>query len=219
MTKRTLYLVRHGAVIADSRRRFLGQMDVPLNQEGFAQAEALQDRLKAAVFSRIYCSDLSRSRDTAIVIAGDRHATVIPRHDLREISLGFWEGCAMDNIATRYPKAFRSRGEDIVHFRSPGGESFADCRTRTLSAVEEILAHSQGDIVIVGHAGVNRVILCEALAIPLANLFKIGQDFGCLNVLESKGSGFRVKLLNFTPQNALMEAADYSERLEAVSAR
>ncbi len=218
MTMRNLYLVRHGAVIADNRRRFLGQMDVPLNQEGFGQAEALQDRLKAAIFNRIYCSDLSRSRDTAMIIAGDRHVTVIPRHDLREISLGFWEGCAMDNIATRYPKAFRAHGEGIEHYRPPGGENFADCRTRTLSAVEEILAHSEGDVVIVGHAGVNRVILCEALAIPLANLFKIGQDFGCLNVLESNSSGFRVKLLNFTPQNALIEAAEYSDRLEAISA-
>ena len=39
---------------------------------------------------------------------------------------------------------------------------------------------------IVAHAGVNRVILCRVLGMDLANLFRLGQDYGSLNLLEPK---------------------------------
>jgi probable phosphoglycerate mutase len=58
---------------------------------------------------------------------------------------------------------------------------------------------------VVGHAGINRVILCEAVGVPLANVFKFGQDYGCLNILEFEDRSCRVKLLNFSPQNALQK--------------
>jgi len=208
MENRRLYLVRHGALIADEHHCFLGQLDVPLGRKGIAQAHALHDRLQYSTINRIYCSDLSRSHETATIIADGSQIPIIPLWNLREISLGLWEGCAMADIATRYPQAFKARGEDIEHFRPPGGESFKDCRTRVLAALEEILAYSNGDILIVGHAGVNRLILCEALSIPISNLFKIKQEYGCLNVLECGDSGYRVSLLNFTPWNGMF-AADH----------
>jgi probable phosphoglycerate mutase len=206
----TLYLVRHGALITDKRRRFVGQMDVPLSEEGIAQAHALHDRLKYSGIRQIYCSDLSRSRETAAIIAGGGEIPIVPLWDLREISLGLWEGCAMADIAARYPEAFQARGKDIENYRPQGGESFSDCRTRVLTALEEILAHSNGNTLIVGHAGVNRLILCEALGIPISNLFRIGQQYGCLNVLECGDSGYRVTLVNFTPGNMPFETNSVS---------
>jgi hypothetical protein len=55
--------------------------------------------------------------------------------------------------------------------------------------------------------------LCKALTIPISGIFKIGQDYGCLNMLESSDSGYRVKLLNFTPQNALFGAENSEPEL------
>ncbi|EGO65644.1 metal dependent phosphohydrolase [Acetonema longum DSM 6540] len=64
------------------------------------------------------------------------------------------------------------------------------------AAFHDILQSSAGHIAIAGHAGVNRLILCHVLGIPLANLFRIGQDYGCLNIIRSSGSGYQVQLVN-----------------------
>lgn len=122
MESRTLYLVRHGALTIGEQRRFLGQMDVPLSREGISQARVLHDRLQHSAIRRIYCSDLSRAHGTATIIAADRGIPILPRWDLREISLGLWEGCAMADISTRYPNGFKARGEDIEHYRPPAGK-------------------------------------------------------------------------------------------------
>lgn len=192
-----IYLCRHGKIqLADDRRRYVGQMDLPLSEEGLEQARCLQRRLAGAEISAVYCSDLSRSRQTAAIIAAGRNAAVLPREDLREISLGEWEGQTFDSIGRRYPGEFEARGEDIGCYRVPGGESFADCSWRVTAALHEILQSSAGHIAIAGHAGVNRLILCHILGMPLANLFRVDQDYGCLNIIRSSGSGYQVQLVN-----------------------
>jgi broad specificity phosphatase PhoE len=65
---------------------------------------------------------------------------------------------------------------------------------------QETTHQLEGDELIVGHAGVNRVILCHALGIPLANLFQICQDYGCMNILEFDGGSLRLKAMKMPPR-------------------
>ncbi|MDT8900697.1 histidine phosphatase family protein [Anaeroselena agilis] len=197
METRTIYLCRHGKIHReDDQRRYLGQLDPPLSGEGERQAGALRDLLGQAGLTAIYCSDLARSRRTAEIVAARSEVPVIALRALREISLGEWEGVAFADIARRYPDEFRARGADIAYYRVPGGESFADCALRVVAAFREILASSAGDIAIIGHAGANRVLLCHILGMPVANLFRLGQDYACLNIIQCGGTGYRLKLVN-----------------------
>nr|MBC8393812.1 histidine phosphatase family protein [Deltaproteobacteria bacterium] len=56
-----------------------------------------------------------------------------------------------------------------------------------------------GQVLIVAHAGVNRVILCHILGMPLANLFRLGQDYGGLNIIDGKNNSMYVKAMNVQP--------------------
>jgi len=56
---------------------------------------------------------------------------------------------------------------------------------------------SFNNIAIVSHGGVNRVILCHLLGIPLENIFRIEQDYGALNVIEFYDNYPVVKLINY----------------------
>lgn len=195
---RNVYLLRHGKIRReDDQRRYIGQLDLPLSGEGERQAEALRDLLGQAGLTAVYCSDLARSRRTAEIIAGHRGVPVTALSALREISLGEWEGVPFAAIARRFPDEFKARGADIGYYRVPGGESFADCSLRVVAAFREILAASAGDIAIVGHAGVNRVLLCHLLGMPVANVFRIAQDYGCMNIIQCGGSGYQLKLVNY----------------------
>ncbi len=198
MATRKVYLTRHGRIqLEDDQRRYIGQLDLPLSGEGVRQAEALAKRLSQTGITAVFASDLVRSRQTAEMIAAHGGIAVSLRSDLREISLGEWEGCTFADIIRRFPDEFRARGADIAYYRVPGGESFADCSLRVVAAFHDLLGKSTGDIAIVGHAGVNRLLLCHVLGLPLGNLFRIGQDYGCINIIQCSDAGFQLQLANF----------------------
>lgn len=198
MENRTIYVIRHGKVkIEDNQRRYIGQLDLPLSEEGIQQAQRLRKILEPVNVSTVFSSDLSRCRHTAEIIAGGKTVKNIVRKELREINMGEWEGCTFADIVRRFPDEFKARGADIGYYRVPGGESFADCYKRVITAFHESITSSSGNILFVGHAGVNRLLLSYILGMPLANIFKIRQDYGCLNVIAYTGSSYQVQLVNF----------------------
>lgn len=199
MNPTVLYLVRHGAIISVSGKAYIGQIEAPLSEEGVEQAWAMRKWLEPVHFTHAFSSDLSRSHRTCRIIAGNRANSIKTVPSLREISLGEWEGFAFRDIEKRFPEEYAARGRDMENWRPPGGESFADCRVRVMEALRGILNCCHGNILLVGHAGVNRLILCDILGIPVANLHNIGQDYGCLNILDYSGKHVRVNLLNYTP--------------------
>ncbi|MBN1930579.1 MAG: histidine phosphatase family protein [Desulfobacterales bacterium] len=178
-------------------KRFIGQVDLPLSDQGIKQARQLGRTLSDIAVATIFCSDLQRSLKTAEIIAAGQAVRLQVRRNLREIGLGEWEGLTFEEVRRRYPKEFQERGQDIAHYRPPRGESFADCSRRVVSVFEEILASRNGNVLIIGHAGVNRTILRHVLGIPLEHLFRIGQDYGCLNLICYTDSVCRLEVLNW----------------------
>jgi len=176
-------------------------VDLPMNREGFRQAEQLMEALLDVPLSAVFCSDLARCVATAEVIAKPHRLPCVTRRDLREISLGRWEGQSFDEVRRRHPEEFLARGRDIVHYRPPQGESVLDCNFRVIPAFYEIIGATWGNVLIVGHAGVNRIILSQALGRSLEDLFAINQTYGCLNVVCQRHPGLEVKLLNGSPSD------------------
>lgn len=193
-----IYLVRHGAIDTGQERRFIGQIDLPLASSGIRQAEQLRNRLAGADLAGIYCSDLSRSLETARIIAANHPVPLVTDKDLREISLGAWEGHSFAEIRRRYPTEFARRGDDIAGYVPPGGESFASFGRRIMTAFNRLVEQANRNILIVGHAGVNRVIISRLLGMPWQNIFYIGQDYACLNIICREKGKYKIKLLNST---------------------
>ena len=195
---RTVLLIRHGLVSEDAEDRFLGAADAPMSPAGEAQIRELSARLRPRVTpDAIYCSDLSRSRRTAELLASGPAIPIRVRPALREIDMGDWQGLSRREVAARQPADHAARGRDIANFRPPGGESFADLVARVLPCWRDIVEDGETQIVaIAGHAGVNRVILCHLLGAPLANLFRIAQRPACVNVIEWRKNEPVVTLIN-----------------------
>ena len=79
---KTLYIIRHGETEWNKIGRYQGITDVPLNDNGIAQAKACANALKNVHFDRILSSDLSRALVTAETIRGNRNIdiTIDPRY-------------------------------------------------------------------------------------------------------------------------------------------
>ncbi|EMG38884.1 fructose-2,6-bisphosphatase [Desulfocurvibacter africanus PCS] len=197
MTANTaIFLARHGQVIQNSPRRFIGQRDVPLDKVGRLQAETLAQALANTHLDGIWASDLSRAMDTAKPTAAGREITAVP--ELREICLGDWEDLTSDEVRARFPGEYERRGADFAEYRPVGGESFRDVQKRALPALERI-ADLRGRHLVVAHGGVNRALLCAILGLPLAQLMRLEQDYCHVNVLLRAPSGWRLLGLNIPP--------------------
>ncbi len=195
----TLYLMCHGDTRQDDVRRYIGQTDLPLNERGIEQARYWQAKLSSVPFYRIYCTDLARSLETARSIARNREIPVRPLPELREINLGAWEGLSVTEVRQRFPGEYERRGEDFPGYRPSGGESFSDLSRRVVPVFERICREMEGNVLIVGHAGVNRTILCHVLGMPLANLFRLEQQPGSLSIVVRKWNRFRLRGINMLP--------------------
>ena len=196
MDKTFIYLVRHGDIGLGRDKRYIGQLDLPLSVHGQKQAVLLKDLFSQIPIDNIYCSDLKRSQQTADIIALEHQVIPSAQVGLRELNMGDWDGEFFSTIKTKYPAEFKKRGENIANYSPPKGESFLDCYKRVIPVFESLTQSDENTILIVGHAGVNRVILCRILGIPLNNVFRLEQSYGCINSICKEGSEYRLNYLN-----------------------
>ena len=197
LTPTRLYLVRHGQVADGHTHRYHGHNDIALSPQGVRQLETLAEQLRPVPLAGVYASNLTRALKGAEIICRGREFApqVIP--EFREVHFGAWEGLSFTEIAERYPQELQARFRDLPNFRIPGGESLLDVKSRALPRLDELIQRHDGQsFLIVAHAGVNRVILSEALGLPLEHLFRLDQNYGCLNVVDYFPDMAVVRLLN-----------------------
>src|SRR5262245_27471724 len=117
-----LYLVRHGDTEGNSRERYVGSTDSPLNAAGREQARRLAARLRGEGIGRVWSSELSRARETAETIAAAMGVSVRVEPGLNEIDFGEWEGLSIQEIEARDPERFVAWRSGDESFRFPGGD-------------------------------------------------------------------------------------------------
>lgn len=218
---KTLYLVRHGETGSDDKKRYKGSIDVPLSTRGeeqiinasifieesiiaskSAQALSYLADIHGATVSNdvktsIYCSSLVRAKKSGEIIGQRLNVEPVVINEFRERSFGIWEGLSFQEIKDRYPEEFHQWAKDPLRYGPPQGESTIDVKNRVIPKFKSILKSNQtGNIIIAAHGGINRVILCTILGIPLKNLFRIEQGYGCVNVIEFWRDYPVVKVLN-----------------------
>ena len=199
MTPHTrIHLIRHGQVVGHEQKRYNGQADVALTDLGVEQYHRLKERLANAPISACYTSDLTRCVTGADIICRQFGIEPVRRRELRELNIGLWEGMAWQEIQANWPEEWQARLSDLVNYRVPQGENLLDVQARVMPVVGEIVErHKEQELLLVGHGGVNRIVLLNAIGAPLAGMFNIEQNFGCYNIIDYYADGrATVKLLN-----------------------
>lgn len=197
----TLYLVRHGKTVGSDIKTYKGSIDIPMSEAGIEQikntAGFISNYDKASRLSAVYCSPLSRAVKSAEIIAEAYGLTPLISPDLMERHFGIWEGMSYTEIKEKYPEEFEAWANNPLIYSPTNGESTLEVRDRIIPALENIISRHNGEsIAIVAHGGVNRIILCHILGVPLENIFRVEQNFGSVSVIEFWDKYPVVKLLN-----------------------
>ncbi len=207
-----LYLFRHGAV--SQLDLYFGQFDNPLSEAGLAQSDAIAGVVQDLELAAVYTSDLGRSVEAGRRIQRAVGLPFVADERLREIHLGWADGEARSEADARDP-ALRDRTYTSL-VEAPfteGGETVPELAERVRAFLAECTARHRGrKVVVIGHNTPNRIILGDALGLPLSGIFSFRQDFGCLNVIEYGESRARVALMNANPRGLLPEKSLNSVR-------
>ncbi|MGH7331925.1 MAG: histidine phosphatase family protein [Candidatus Rokuibacteriota bacterium] len=183
-----LLLARHGQTAWNASRRFQGSTDVGLSEQGRAQAAALGQSLRSRRLAAVYVSPLRRARETAR-IALDKGGTVLPvvaLDDLRELSLGQWEGRTVDEIKGQEGDPYLAWLRAPHDCLPPGGEPLDGVATRVRQAFDRIAAaHAEeDDVLVVAHGGVISVYACHLLGSSFNFLWRLRVDNCSLTVVK-----------------------------------
>jgi len=160
-----IYLMRHSR-IEPPVGIMVGGADYPLSEAGWQQGLYWHEKLKDQKFDRAFSSPLIRARQTAALVLNgqpDNETGLETQPELREISLGQWEGLTKESILAKEPLLWERRGRDFLNTPPPGGESFADLEARVRPAWDKIirLAGSGLLLLAVSHQAVIRVIIAR----------------------------------------------------------
>lgn len=160
------YFIRHGETDWNAERRLQGQLDIPLNARGRAQAakcgEILRDLLAvgghAVTDFAFVASPLSRASETMEIAReglGLSRKGYASDDRVRELSFGRWEGLTYQDVRKLDRSVLAVRERDKWNFSPPGGESYAQLLVR----VREWHAGVSGNLVVAAHGGVARVLM------------------------------------------------------------
>lgn len=102
------------------------------------------------------------------------------------MSLGSWDGKFIREIRETYPEEYAARGGKSAHLqnRRRGGEFCAAAGTSDEKGFNEIIRSAEGDVLIVAHSGVNRVIMCSLMEKELKDIFRIEFGRGTYQIME-----------------------------------
>ncbi|MDR1802076.1 MAG: histidine phosphatase family protein [Treponema sp.] len=201
-----VYLVRHGEpLFKDNGSYCIGRTDLPLSERGRRQASDLGIYFADKNIKAVYHSYLLRAKQTAELLSDGKYR-VIEAKGLEEIDMGEWDGLTFSEIREKYPELYEMRGTDIIHVPVPGGENLIQGLSRFSRAVKCIIKEAEGNIVIVGHAGVNRIFLCEALGLDYNSVLSMAQPYGCINTLINENEDLYAESYGKMPQEAPCEA-------------
>jgi probable phosphoglycerate mutase len=152
---------RHGQTVWNVETRFQGQTDIPLNDEGRAQAVRAARMLAALDPAAIVSSDLQRAVETAQALGRLTGLPVTQDKALRERSGGEWEGLTGAEIRAGWP-------EEYSKWQPPGGDPVEEVADAVAGAIERAVADVApgGLLVVVGHGASLRLGIARLLRLP-----------------------------------------------------
>jgi broad specificity phosphatase PhoE len=148
LTPTGFWFLRHGETDWNAQNLSQGDIDIPLNAVGRAQATSAAALMQGHALKTIVSSTLSRALDTAKAVSLTTGVPVETDDGLREVKFGEQEGLPMgdwydDWIAGTYTPE--------------GAEPFADLRARAAAAVNRAIA-KPAPVLVVAHGAFFRAI-------------------------------------------------------------
>jgi len=193
-----IFLVRHGETEWNNSGKFQGQINIPLNDTGIAQAKATARLSLEWDLTALYSSPLSRTVEVSSSISQLTGIKIKTDPRLMELNLGFLEGITGQDMRNDWSDLWNTWREHPGSVTMPKGESLYDLQERAWAAFIDIQNnHCATDtIAIVSHNFTIRCICTKLLQIPMSNYHCLSLDLGSVTTLENNGHTWKLLTYN-----------------------
>ena len=184
--KTKVIMVRHGETEWNVLCKFLGSVDLPLNEKGRRQAGYAKEALKDTPIDVIYSSPMKRAYETGEIIRGERPLDIRVDEGLREIGCGKWEGLDGKEVEERWPGQIELWGNRPEECRIEGGDTFQQVADRIVEAFFRIVNENRGKtILITSHMICLTLLMIHFKGGSINDMWKVKPIAnGALNVVE-----------------------------------
>ena len=171
-----IILVRHGETDWNANQIFRGRTDIELNETGIKQAQLLAEYLNGLKIEAIYSSPLKRALKTAEIIASRHQIEVKINPALIDFDYGEWQTLSRQEVEASYPKIYKEWITAPHTVNIPGGENLGAVTERATGVINGIIARHKGNVVLVSHRVVNKVLICALLGLDNSHFWNIKLD-------------------------------------------
>ena len=190
----TLCIIRHGETAWNAEHRVQGQLDIPLNDIGLKQAQAVGRALQGERFDAVYSSDLTRARQTADPLVARLSMTMQLDRDLRERHYGIFERLTYAEVKTRFPEDYARFDARDPEYAFRTGESLKDFSARSIAVISKIAhQHENQNVLVFTHGGVLDKLYRYITGLPLSAPREFGIPNAGLNRVEVTPAGWRIR--------------------------
>ncbi len=196
------FLFRHGHLENSEQSIINGSTDIPLSDQGRTQMEFWRSHFQSMCVHSCVSSNLQRTIEGIKILANGRKIEMEHTSGFRERSFGVWEGKTRKEIALIDPEGYRRWLQVDLSFAPPEGESLDGFNDRVSLSLEDYVDRTGfgKNVLMVGHSGVNRIVLLKAMGLSLDHYFRFSQDYAALNIIDFFRKGPPVlHLLNCPP--------------------
>ncbi len=164
-------LIRPGSTDYDVQERIAGALDIPLNEQGMAEAAQAAERLRDQGLEVIYSPLSQPSHQTAEIIADTLDVKLRKLDKMQGANLGLWQGMLISDIRHKQPKVYRQMQEQPETVCPPEGEMLSEADDRVRACMTKLFKRHR--------EGVIGIVLPEPL-LSLARRFTTQQPLGDL---------------------------------------
>ncbi|NEP15651.1 MAG: histidine phosphatase family protein, partial [Leptolyngbya sp. SIO4C1] len=185
-----LLLVRHGETEWNREKRFQGQIDVPLNDNGRTQAAQAAEFLRSTPIHAAASSSMLRPKETAEkILMYHPEVSLGLSEALWEISHGLWEGKFEHEIEADYPGMLAQWQSAPETVQMPEGENLQQVWERAIAAWQQLVErYSHRDtpqtVLVVAHDAINKAILCHVSGLGSDAFWQFKQGNGAVSVID-----------------------------------
>lgn len=189
-----LYFIRHGETDWNKVKRLQGRSDIPLNAFGVHLAEETREGLKDVPFDIAYTSPLSRAKETAEIVLGDRKIPLIEDDRIEEMGFGSYEGlcCKADHMEIPDPDFMNFFQAPEKYHAPQDGETFVHLLERTKNFLSELKENAElqnKTVLISTHGAALCALLANIKKNPIEKFWGGGVQKNCAVTIVNEENG------------------------------
>ena len=195
MKDKKILLMRHGTTDWNVQMRFQGRTEVPLNEQGEAQARSVRARIEAWNPQTVLVSPMGRAVRTAVLSTGAREENLTIEPHLTEIGFGDWEGMGLSSLKEN--SVYRQWMNSPFSVAVSNAEPIGDVTLRVKAVLKRIEESDDERFLLISHGGTLRVLIAAALKIPVDVTWKyFAMDNCSLSGLTARKGSFILRFYN-----------------------